>query len=179
MLKPDWKTAPSWAQYLAQDPNGGWWWFEVAPCPTSLGWVVSQLGTGCERATIPGEWRKSLTVRGCEAVPLAPLPLLVRDIARDLGISALEACRALKPLGNFSVNSAVTAEMAAKLREYFPDRVPDPEVVGRMTSGRACYFMERFLKEEKLLGPNEQAALHYIIDMLEADTACNQQKDPQ
>ena len=66
MLKPDWKTAPSWAQYLARDPNGGWWWFEVAPRPTSLGWVVGQLGTGCERATIPGEWKKSLTVRGAE-----------------------------------------------------------------------------------------------------------------
>ena len=63
---PDWRTAPSWAQYRARDPNGGWWWFEVAPRPTSLGWVVSELGTGCERATIPGEWRKSLTVRGAE-----------------------------------------------------------------------------------------------------------------
>ena len=52
MLKPDWKTAPSWAQYLAQDPNGGW--------------ISSEVGTRCERATIPGEWRKSLTVRGAE-----------------------------------------------------------------------------------------------------------------
>lgn len=66
MLKPDWKTAPSWAQYLAQDPNGGWWWFEVAPRPAAMGWIVGQLGTRCERATIPGEWRKSLTVRGAE-----------------------------------------------------------------------------------------------------------------
>ncbi|TYK74309.1 hypothetical protein FSY45_19280 [Comamonas sp. Z1] len=50
----------------------------------------------------------------------APLPLLIRDIARDLGITALDACRALKDLGNYSVNMAVTAEMAAKLRELFP-----------------------------------------------------------
>lgn len=104
----------------------------------------------------------------------APLPLLVRDIARELGITCVEACLALKPLGNFSTNTAVTAGMMAKLRECFPERVPASEVAGareRMTAGRACYFMERFLKEEKLLGPNEQAALHYVIDMLEAAAA--------
>ena len=72
MLKPDWKTAPSWAQYLAQDPNGGWWWFEVAPRPASMGWIVCQLGTRCERATIPGEWRKSLTVRGAPSGRVEP-----------------------------------------------------------------------------------------------------------
>ena len=48
------------------------------------------------------------------------LPLLLRDIARDLEITVHEACATLKPLGNFSVNSAVTAEMASKLRELFP-----------------------------------------------------------
>ena len=36
----------------------------------------------------------------------------------------------------------------------------------RMTPSRAAYFMERFKREEKLLGPNEQAALTYVIDML-------------
>lgn len=41
----------------------------------------------------------------------------------------------------------------------------------RMTAGRASFFMERFLKEEKLLGPNEQAALHFVIDMLDAAPA--------
>lgn len=41
----------------------------------------------------------------------------------------------------------------------------------RMTAGRASFFMERFLREEKLLGPNEQAALHFVIDMLEAAAA--------
>lgn len=49
-----------------------------------------------------------------------PLPLLLRDIARDLGITVPEACNALKPLGNYSTNSAVTAEMARMLREHFP-----------------------------------------------------------
>ncbi len=177
----------------------------------------------------------------------APLPLLMRDIARDHGITALEACQALKDLGNFSVNTAVTAEMAAKLRELFPVPQAAPAAVAvqldangiapcplcgseskhvkadvgghrilcwnddcecssgyfcskeeaitswnnraalaatpaadataqtierqRMTAGRASFFMERFLREEKLLGPNEQAALHFVIDILEAAAA--------
>lgn len=48
--------------------------------------------------------------------------------------------------------------------------VPTPELQ-RMTAGRATYFMERFLREEKLLGPNEQAALRFVINMLEAPAA--------
>lgn len=50
----------------------------------------------------------------------APLPLLLRDIARDFGISVPQACAALKPWGDYSTNSAVTSEMAKKLREAFP-----------------------------------------------------------
>lgn len=59
----------------------------------------------------------------------APLPLLMRDIARDHGITPAEACQALKDLGNFSVNTAVTAEMAAKLRELFPAPQAAPAAV--------------------------------------------------
>lgn len=31
MSKPDWKDAPEWANYLAQDECGEWWWFEGRP----------------------------------------------------------------------------------------------------------------------------------------------------
>ena len=40
-----------------------------------------------------------------------------------------------------------------------------------MTPDRAAYFMRRFKKEEKLLGPNEQAACDFVLAMLEAATA--------
>ena len=36
-----------------------------------------------------------------------------------------------------------------------------------MTPERAAYFMRRFKKEEKLLGPNEQAAIDFVISKLE------------
>lgn len=31
--KPDWSKAPDWANYLAQDGCGLWYWFEVEPYP--------------------------------------------------------------------------------------------------------------------------------------------------
>ena len=68
---------------------------------------------------------------------VAPLPLLVRDIAREIGITGSEACRALKDLGNFSVNTAVTAEMALKLRELFPAPQAAPAAVA-VSDDRWC-----------------------------------------
>lgn len=31
MSKPDWRDAPEWANYLAQDECGSWYWFEHEP----------------------------------------------------------------------------------------------------------------------------------------------------
>lgn len=30
-MKPDWKDAPEWAQWLAMDSDGEWYWYEHAP----------------------------------------------------------------------------------------------------------------------------------------------------
>ncbi len=29
--KPDWKDAPDWAEWLAQDFDGAWYWYEKQP----------------------------------------------------------------------------------------------------------------------------------------------------
>lgn len=31
MSKPDWKDAPEWANWLAQDADGEWNWFQFEP----------------------------------------------------------------------------------------------------------------------------------------------------
>ena len=31
VMKPDWKDAPKWAKWLAQDYSGQWCWFEKKP----------------------------------------------------------------------------------------------------------------------------------------------------
>lgn len=30
-MKPDWKDAPEWAQWVAMDADGDWWWYENKP----------------------------------------------------------------------------------------------------------------------------------------------------
>lgn len=32
-MKPDWKDAPEWANWLAMDGNGRWYWHENKPHP--------------------------------------------------------------------------------------------------------------------------------------------------
>jgi len=31
MNKPDWDDAPEWANYVAQDHDNTWWWYEKEP----------------------------------------------------------------------------------------------------------------------------------------------------
>jgi len=30
-MKPDWKDAPEWANWLAMDDDGEWYWYEIEP----------------------------------------------------------------------------------------------------------------------------------------------------
>lgn len=43
MSKPNWANAPEWANYLAMDSDGAWWWFEVAPSLKSSTWEIPKL----------------------------------------------------------------------------------------------------------------------------------------
>jgi hypothetical protein len=36
-MKPDWKDAPEWAAFVAQDADGDWYWFEERPIPCHAG----------------------------------------------------------------------------------------------------------------------------------------------
>ena len=59
----------------------------------------------------------------------APLPLLVRDIAADLGTTPIQVCTALAQLGfgGHSVNMAVTPRMAQSLRAHFASPTPQAD----------------------------------------------------
>ncbi|WP_343735294.1 hypothetical protein [Acidovorax sp.] len=59
----------------------------------------------------------------------APLPLLVRDIAADLGTTPIQVCTALAQLGfgGHSVNMAVTPRMAKSLRAHFASPTPQAD----------------------------------------------------
>ncbi len=60
---------------------------------------------------------------------------------------------------------AARAKLHDALCAILGQQVQEP--VSEMTAHRAIYFMERFKREEKMLGPNEQAALDFVISMLE------------
>lgn len=61
---PDWRIAPPWACYVAQDPSGCWWWYECRPVAGESGnWHTSQLGTRIQRAAVQPNWRNTLQSR--------------------------------------------------------------------------------------------------------------------
>jgi hypothetical protein len=67
-MKPDWSTAPEWANYLAQDKFGDWYWYENKPEARPLSWMViphfALASTG--KGSVPN-WRDTLEERPVEA----------------------------------------------------------------------------------------------------------------
>ena len=62
MSKPDWKDAPEWANHLAQDGSGAWYWFENEPNLGSGEYWWCNMGD-CEEAKINDKWRETLERR--------------------------------------------------------------------------------------------------------------------
>lgn len=62
--KPNWADAPEWAEWLAQDEDGAWWWYQDVPEKCDDGWL-SELK--CEPAEacgeVLGDWRDTLERR--------------------------------------------------------------------------------------------------------------------
>ncbi|QFZ03292.1 hypothetical protein CPZ93_12730 [Pseudomonas aeruginosa] len=63
------------------------------------------------------------------------------------------------------MSSRLVVEAAQRLNEF--ESTPEQEAERpEMSPERAAYFMRRFKSEEKLLGPNEQAAVDYVLSLL-------------
>ena len=62
LMKPDWKDAPEWANYLAQDESGDWYWYENKPCRDYYEW---KLGSDNGKVEEAGRlyWKESLEQR--------------------------------------------------------------------------------------------------------------------
>lgn len=61
MSKPDWKDAPEWAQFLAMDIDGMWFWHEEEPEPRSRDWASN--GTIREARAPRTDWLTTLEPR--------------------------------------------------------------------------------------------------------------------
>ena len=64
-MKPDWKDAPEWAQWLAMDRDGKWTWFEDEPIAGDWDiWCNPTRGMWDDAEIRPiYEWRETLESR--------------------------------------------------------------------------------------------------------------------
>lgn len=60
-MKPDWKDAPEWAQYLAMDADSNWYWFEYQPSIHRNIWWDER--GRVEDAFLSDNWQESLEQR--------------------------------------------------------------------------------------------------------------------
>lgn len=60
-MKPDWKDAPEWANYLAMDYNGVWYWYTHEPrAGVKLWWSMGREEVAEKREV---SWKDSLEKR--------------------------------------------------------------------------------------------------------------------
>ena len=62
MNKPEWSEAPEWAQYLAQDADGEWYWFELQPSKESEYWFLASC-VGQSQRVFAEPWTRTLEPR--------------------------------------------------------------------------------------------------------------------
>ncbi len=63
MSKPGWEDAPSWAQYLAMDADGGWYWYSTRPeKKNDCWWLFAEQGRQAF-AEATAQWWESLEER--------------------------------------------------------------------------------------------------------------------
>lgn len=138
-------------------------------------------------------------------IELPPLPAPFMELHRDLGATvydawatqmqsyaraAVEAAQAqrvtdgltLAAIGHKHFGNPIPQAWYAAAKELLASTpAPAQQEPGTpMDAHRAAYFMRRFLHDEKMLGPNEQAALQFTIAALEAlESAVKHQEQPQ
>lgn len=64
--KPSWEDAPEWAEWMAQDQCGEWWFYDAKPCGDGCEWdsaVHSDSATVASDGVVLGSWRDTLEKR--------------------------------------------------------------------------------------------------------------------
>jgi hypothetical protein len=57
-----WGTAPDWAEWLAQDSSGGWYWYDTEPKLDDKMWYIQDGSALADERNAPN-WRNSLQRR--------------------------------------------------------------------------------------------------------------------
>lgn len=61
-MKPSWENAPEWANWLAMDYDGTWWWYSNLPKFDNGEWLPGS-GTKCEIAVLETDPETTLEPR--------------------------------------------------------------------------------------------------------------------
>jgi hypothetical protein len=63
-MKPNWDDAPEWANYVAQDQTGKWYWYSHQPIASEGYWAVPQDDGRWDAATVQEDaWKDTLRAR--------------------------------------------------------------------------------------------------------------------
>jgi hypothetical protein len=88
MSKPDWRDAPKWAQWVAQDEDRSWTWFEHKPEIENSYWSSESSKEGRSKlASLGAGWELSLESRPAED-PETTIEVLRNDLNTALGMLA-------------------------------------------------------------------------------------------
>ncbi len=61
--KPSWDQAPEWANYLAMDKDGEWYWFEDEPIKSITTWIDRSGKIEYHNETPIYDWEETLEKR--------------------------------------------------------------------------------------------------------------------
>lgn len=80
ILLPRWEDAPEWAQWIAMDSDGAWYWYREKPRTQSTSWILkvnSSPDNAMNRVNFPDSiWKNSLTKRP-NNITVLPQPVAV------------------------------------------------------------------------------------------------------
>lgn len=61
--KPSWDDAPKWANWLAQDESGQWWWYEYEPDCVDGVWCAAGFIASARMGDANPFWEETLECR--------------------------------------------------------------------------------------------------------------------
>lgn len=97
-------------------------------------------------------------------------------LPRELAEMIERTWRARLPLGQDNVVHGLIRLRLILAQQAEPVEPATAQDEREMTADRAAYLMRRFKSEEKMLGPNEQAAIDYVLGLLSTRPAQTEQQ---
>jgi hypothetical protein len=97
-MKPNWNDAPDWANWLAQDECGEWYWYEQCPTNGSFEWISAEESELAADGPETPNWRVTLEQRPRKDIASEQYEKLLRMFEAEHSI-AMESSNTLVKVG--------------------------------------------------------------------------------